>query len=123
LERRLYFVFGDLLACAATGAVAGWAAHAVVPGGWYALAGMALGMFIGFLVGLFGGVLFTPFFGSLEIALPAGLAGMVAGSVVGMFGGMAGIDAAAALWIGALAGLACLAFTYILQAGMQGEVA
>lgn len=123
MERRAYFILGDLLACAATGAAAGWAAHAVVPGGWYALAGMALGMFIGFLVGLFGGVLFTPFFGSLEIAMPTGLAGMVAGSGVGMFGGMAGVDAATALWIGALAGLACLAFTYILQARMQGEVA
>ena len=82
MERRAYFILGDLLACAATGAAAGWAAHAVVPGGWYALAGMALGMFIGFLVGLFGGVLFTPFFGSLEIAMPTGLAGMVAANSI-----------------------------------------
>lgn len=121
MERRLYFVFGDLLACAATGAAAGWIAHAVIPGDWNPLIGMALGMLLGFPVGLIGGVLFGPLFGAFEISLPAGLAGMVAGSAAGMLQAMTGIDSATALWSGALAGLACLAYSYVLQAILRGE--
>ncbi|MBE9555534.1 MAG: hypothetical protein IMF08_01650 [Proteobacteria bacterium] len=122
MERRLYFVFGDLLACAVTGAAAGWVVHAVIPGDWFALIGMALGMLLGMAVGAVGGILFAPLFGNLEISLPATLAGMMAGSLVGMLRGMAGIDSVAALWVGALAGLACLAYSYVLQARLHGEV-
>lgn len=122
MERRAYFIFGDLLACAASGAAAGWITFAVVPGDWFAIIGMMLGMALGMPVGIIGGILFTPLFGSMEISLPAGLAGMMAGSVMGMLKGMAEIGSTTALWGGALVGLACLAFTYILQTRLHGEV-
>ncbi len=122
LEHRAYFIFGDVLACAVTGAAAGWLAHAAIPGDWHPLIAMAAGMLLGFLVGAIGGVVFTPLFGALEISLPAGLAGMMAGSVVGMLQAAAEIGPETALWSGALTGLACLAYSYILQARMHGEV-
>jgi uncharacterized membrane protein YeaQ/YmgE (transglycosylase-associated protein family) len=122
MERRLYFIFGDLLACAVTGAAAGWIAHAVIPGDWHPLIGMALGMLLGLPTGLVGGILFAPLFGDFEVSLPASMAAMVAGSVVGMLQGMTQIGAGAALWAGALAGLACLAYSYALQARLHGEV-
>ena len=121
MERRLYFVFGDLLASAVTGAAAGWIIYAVIPGGWHALIGMALGMVLGMLVGTVCGLLFAPLFGDLEIALPVGLGGMVAGSAISMLRGMAEFGPGTALWAGALAGLACLAYTYVLQARLHGE--
>ena len=121
MERRLYFIFGDLLACAVTGAAAGWIAHAFIPGDWHPLIGMALGMLLGLPVGVVGGILFAPLFGDFEVSLPANMAAMVAGSVVGMLQGMAEIDAGTALWAGALAGLACLAYSYVLQARLHGE--
>ncbi len=122
MEHRLYFIFGDLLACAVTGAAAGWLAHAVIPGDWHPLIGMALGMLLGLPVGVVGGILLAPLFGDFEVSLPASLAAMVAGSVVGMLQGMAEIGAGTALWAGALAGLACLAYSYVLQARLHGEV-
>ena len=122
MERRLYFIFGDLLACAATGAAAGWIAHAAIPGDWHPLIGMALGMLLGLPVGLVCGILFAPLFGDFEVSLPASLAAMVAGAVVGMMQGMAEIGPGTALWIGALAGLACLAYCYVQQARLHGEV-
>lgn len=129
MERRAYFIFGDLLACIATGAAAGWLAQAAIPAGWTATIGtvpgmaaaMLLGMTLGMLAGVLGGILFSPFFGAMEISLPAGLAGMVAGAVVGMLQAMAGIGAATALWTGAAVGLLCLGYTYLLQARLQGE--
>ena len=122
MERRLYFVFGDLLASAVTGAAAGWITFSVIPGGWHPLIGMALAMVLGMLVGTVCGFLFAPLFGDLEIALPVGLGGMVAGMATSMMRGMAEFDGGAALWVGALAGLACLAYTYILQARLHGVV-
>ncbi|MCK4868022.1 MAG: hypothetical protein KAT39_08220 [Alphaproteobacteria bacterium] len=101
-----------------TGAIAGWLVHAVVPGDWHPLIGMAPGMLLGMIVGVVGGLLFGPLFGDLETTLPAMLSGMVAGSFVGMLQ----VGAAAALWGGALAGLACLAYTYVWQARLHGKV-
>ncbi|MCK5274038.1 MAG: hypothetical protein KAR37_05280 [Alphaproteobacteria bacterium] len=121
MEHRLYFIFGDLLACAVTGAAAGWLVYVVIPGDWHPLLGMMLGMLLGLPVGLVGGILFAPLFGDFEVSLPASLAGMVAGSAVGMLRGMAEIGGAKALWVGALAGLACLAYSYVLQARLHGE--
>ncbi len=122
MERRVYFIFGDLLACAATGAAAAWLVWVAVPAGWIFPAGMALGMGIGMFVGLVGGILFMPIFGSMEISMPATLAGMVAGMVGGMLPTMAVGDAGTAPWVGAAVGLLCLAYTYVLQARLHGEV-
>ena len=122
LERRAYFIFGDILACAVTGAAAGWLAQAAIPGDWQPMIAMAVGMLLGFPVGVVGGILFTPLFGALEISLPAGLAGMMAGSVAGMLQAAAEVGPGTALWSGALVGLACLAYSYILQARLHGEV-
>ena len=122
MERRAYFIFGDVLACAVTGAAAGWLAHAAIPSDWHPVVGMAVGVLLGFLVGVAGGILFTPLFGALEISLPAGLAGMMAGSAVGMLQAGAEIGPGTALWSGALVGLSCLAYSYILQARLHGEV-
>jgi hypothetical protein len=121
LERRPYFIFGDLLACTVTGAAAGWITYAVIPGDWHPLIGMALGMVGGMLIGTVGGLLFAPLFGDLEVALPVSLGGMVAGSATSMPRGMDGFGPDTSLWVGALAGLACLAYTYVLQARLHGE--
>ncbi len=126
MERRPYFVFGDVLACTVIGVAAGWAAWLVAPAGWPAplgmIGGMAVGMLAGMVVGLIGNLPFSPLFGAMEISLPMGLSGKMAGSVAGMLEGMAGISAATALWAGAATGLGCLAFTYVLQARLAGEV-
>jgi hypothetical protein len=122
LERRPYFIFGDLLACSVTGAAAGWLVYAVIPGSWHPLVGMALGMLLGLPIGLVGGFIFAPLFGDLEATLPANLSAMVAGMATGMLVGMVDIGAGAAGGGGALAGLACMAYTYALQAWLHGEV-
>ena len=84
MERRAYFVLGDLLACAVAGAAAGWLVQLAVPGDWFAAIGMALGMVLGMLAGMGCGALFSPLFGALEVMLPAALSGMAAGMAVGM---------------------------------------
>lgn len=126
---RAYFMVGDLLACALTGAAAAVLVQAAVPADWFVAFGMLAGMALGMLAGAFGGFLFTPLFGAMEVMLPASLSAMVAGMGAGMAQTMAqdasrvmdGIGWSEAALGGAVAGLACLAFTYLLQARLRGE--
>ena len=115
MERRVYFILGDLLSCVAAGAAGGWLTELAHPGACFVLIGMAIGMVLGMVAGL----LLSPFFGSLEVMLPASLSGMVGGMVVGMMHDISLMDAAG---IGAAMGILCLAFSYRLQARLQGEV-
>lgn len=120
MERRGYFIFGDVLACAAAGAAAGWLSWLAVPAGWtgplWVTIGLILGMILGMVAGMIFGILFMPLFGALEIVVPAILSGLLAGMAAGMLQPMARIGAAEALSGGAVIGLACLAYTYALQA-------
>ena len=126
----LYFLVGDLLTCTAAGAAAGWLAHAVIPTDWFMALGMVVGMVLGMLASFLVGVLFTPLFGSLEVMLPASLSGMVAGMGASMAhtsteaAGMSvlALSGTQAMMGGALAGLGCLVYTYLLQALLAGKV-
>ncbi len=122
MERRVYFLIGDLLACIVAGAAAGWLARLAVSGDWLVVLGMATGAALGMLAGMVAGLLFAPFFGSIELLLPATLSGMLAGMGVGILHAWAAIGPADAAWTGALVGIACLVFTYLLQARLHGEV-
>ena len=122
MERRFYFVFGDLLACILAGSATGWLVQFLIPGDWFGLIAMAVGMGLGMAIGMLGGLGLAPFFGDLEVMLPASCSGMLAGMIVAMGVTMAPALATHAVGIGALAGLFCFAYTYILQARLSGEV-
>jgi hypothetical protein len=115
-------VLGDILACTATGAVAAWVTHALLPGGWIMFAGMIVGMVLGMIIGAVAGLVFQPMFGALEVALPAGLSGMMGGAVGGMLRATVEMGAWTVLSSGALAGIASLAYCYIQQWRLQGIV-
>jgi hypothetical protein len=121
---RVYFVIGDILACTLTGAAAAWLAHTTVSADWFMAVGILVGMGLGMLAGVIGGLLFTPLFGAMEVMLPASLSSIVAGVGAGMAQTIStgGILLSEALLGGALAGLVCLAYTYLLQAKLHGEV-
>lgn len=108
MEKRPYFVLGDLFVNAIAGSVAALSAHALVPSSWHSLAAMPLGMCAGALSASVAGFLFMPFLGALEVMLPVMLTGMVAGMAGSMFG--------APVLTGASIGLAVVAWVYFLTA-------
>ena len=67
MERRVYFILGDLLTCLVAGAAGGWLTQLAVPEGWFILIRMAIGMVLGMVAGMLAGFLFTPFFRSMEL--------------------------------------------------------
>ncbi len=122
MEKRPYFLFGDLITTTGTGALAGLVCAAVVGEGWNPAAAMVLGMALGMVVAFVTSTLLGLLFGACEIMIPAMLAGMASGMAVAMRDSGAGLSAAAGARLGAELGLAVLVFTYIMNAFLGGEV-
>lgn len=108
MEKRLYFVLGDLFVNAIAGVAAALSAHALVAPSWHPLVTMPLGMCVGAVSASVVAFLFMPFFGAFEVMLPAMLTGMVAGMTGSMLG--------APVLSGASIGLAVVAWVYFLTA-------
>lgn len=124
MERRLYFIFGDLAAAVVAGSLAGWLAMLVVPAGFQGplamIAAMGIGMVVGMAVGMVVGFLFVPFFGAMEPMLPASLGGMMAGMGMAMAAVMGTPTPMNATLDGAAIGALCLLYTYVQQARLFG---
>ena len=120
VEKRPYFLFGDLITTTGTGALTAVVCAAVVGEGWNALAAMVLGMLLGMVLAFLTTTLLGMLFGTFEIMIPAMLACMAAGMTVAMQAS-GGISITAAARVGAGLGLAILAFTYLMNAFLSGE--
>jgi hypothetical protein len=104
MEKRPYFVAGDILVNGFAGAAAAYVASASFEG-WHPLLAMALGMLLGGLVSSVVAVAFMPLFGALEVMLPAMLTGMLAGMAGSMghrptlTGGAIGLGVVASVYL------------------------
>ena len=116
MERRPYFVFGDLLSCTVTGAAVAMAVTRVVGPAWNPWLAMAAGMVLGMVVALPISLMFVLPFGVIEVLLPGMLVGMLAGMWAGMqvpMAAPAGVDSAAG---GALIGVGVMILVYAMNA-------
>jgi hypothetical protein len=121
MERRLYFIAGDLLACGFVGALAATAASLLVGSGWNMLLAMLVGMAVGMALALPGALLFMPFFGAMEVMVPAMLSGMLAGMAIGMAEAMISLTLASAAWYGAQIGFGTLVVTSLLNGWLRSQ--
>ncbi len=121
MERRLYFIIGDILNCALAAAGGGWLTWLVVTDGWPILPAIAAGMVVGMMAGMLVGLFCSPFFGIMEVILPAALAGQMGGMAAGLMVAGYGAGLERAFLIGVTAGLLTLIFVYLLQARFHGE--
>jgi hypothetical protein len=121
MERRLYFLFGDVMANAGIGAVAGLAAGALVDTSWNMLLAMGVMMIVGHLIATVGSLLFTPLFGGFEVMLPGMLTGMESGMIVGMASAMRPLGPGQSALLGALIGLAVLSATSFLNHRIRAQ--
>src|SRR3989304_4005997 len=108
MEKRLYFVLGDLFVNATAGAAAALAVQALGAPSWHPIVAMPLGTCVGAVAASVVAFLFMPLFGAFEVMLPAMLTGMVAGMTASMFG--------APVLSGASIGLAVVGWGYFLPA-------
>ncbi len=121
MEKRVYFLFGDVLASSLIGVLAGLAASALIGPSWPMLIAMLIGMALGMLVSLLSPIVFTPLFGAHEVMIPSMLAGMLSGMVVGMGAAMQPLSAGTASALGALIGVGVTVLVWIGNAVLHGE--
>lgn len=122
MEKRLYFIFGDVLSNAAIGGLAGLGAAGLVSAGWHMLIGMGIGMIAGMGVSFLALVIFCPFFGAMEVMLPTMLTGMLSGMALGMAATMQTLYLSQAAGIGAMIGIGAMLVVFMFNAKLQGEV-
>ncbi len=84
MERRPYFVLGDLLSCTVAGAAVALVVTRVVSPAWSQWLAMPVGMVLGMLVAVPVSLIFVVPFGFMEVLLPGMLVGMLAGMWAGM---------------------------------------
>ena len=120
--KRLYFIFGDLLANILTGGVTALVVLPIISNSWHMFAAMIVGMMAGMVISIISGALiFIPLFGAMEVMVPTMLSGMFSGMVVGMWATMSSIAPEIALLIGSVFGVASLIFTYSVNRMLIGK--
>ena len=118
METRPYFVFGDVVSNAGTGAVVAVVCQALPVDTWPMVLAMPLGMVVGSLVAMLLASALAFCFGAFEVMLPVMTTGMVVGMstpLVGQTGPSVGVAAGAGL------GLVVLVATYLLDARIRGR--
>lgn len=121
MDNRIFYIMGDLIASALTGAVAGLLCAWLVGESWPMLAAMILMMVLGMVLGV---LLFFPLgiaFGAMEVMIPMMLAGMLAGMVAGMWGSMQALSLAGGAFLGMQTGLCGLLLVWIANTLLRGE--
>ena len=119
MERRLYFLLGDLISNTGVGALVGVVIAFVVGEAWPASFAMVAGMMLGDLVALPAAVGLSALFGAMEVMLPVMVSGMLSGLVVGMRAANSPLSTSTAVTWGAALGLLTLLATYGLNAYIQ----
>ena len=122
MESRPYFICGDLLACAGTGALVGLACAAMIGTSWNMLLAMIVGMVLGMALAMVLLICFLVLFGAMEVMLPGMLAGMLAGMVVSMAGAMSELSKGDGAALGTVLGVSVMIFTYAMNACLCGKV-
>ena len=84
MERRPYFLFGDLVSNVGVGALVGLTVASFVGETWSPVLGMVVGMLVGGALALPAALVLSVPFGAMEVMLPVMTTGMVSGMAVGM---------------------------------------
>ena len=123
MERRLYFVMGDIVSNITVGLVSAVVCTLLFSSASNMFLAMFVGMFVGMLIGMvLGAAVFFRYFGAMEVMVPTCLTGMMAGMFSSMWVAMAPLSISAALVLGVVTGLGCLGVCYALQAKLAGVV-
>jgi hypothetical protein len=117
VEKRPYFLIGDLLTNSLTGAVVALACTSLFSEAWPHVLAMVAGMFVGSAVGMLLATLASVALGAFEVMLPV----MTTGMLVGMLSATSAAELTEAAAGGALVGVGVLVLTYLLNARIHRQ--
>lgn len=117
MEKRLYFVLGDLIANILVATVAVAVTAWLIGGSWGMIPGMIVGMVLGMIIAIpLTVAVLAPLLGIMEVMAPCMLGGMFGG----MWGGMWPLQGEEILRWGVGTGVAAFALVYALNSVMTG---
>ncbi len=119
---RPYFLLGDLATTALTGVLTGLVCVAATGVGWPMPLAMLWGMVLGMAVSTPVSIGMGIWFGAFELMLPSMLGGMLAGMAIAMREAAGGLAWQAAAALGLAWAWGALAFTYLANLALRGEV-
>ena len=117
METRLYFLVGDALANAGSGAVVALVSTALFGDAWPLAVGMIAGMLVGGIVAVPLAMVASVCFGAFEVMLPV----MTTGMFVGMMTSMEQASSDATIARGAGLGLGVLVVTYVFNTYLRAK--
>ena len=121
METRPYFVVGDLSCSLVVSVLTAVAATAMVTQAWPMPAAMLVGMFLGMAVAAVGILVFGPFFGMIELQMPAMIGGMLTGMLVAMTAATRPLPASTASVVGASLGLMTFVAVWMADARLRAR--
>lgn len=121
METRPYFIAGDLSCSIVVGVLTAVAVTATVSEAWPMLAAMVIGMCLGMAVAAVSILGFGPFFGMIELQMPAMLAGMLTGMVVAMTATTIPLASSTASVIGGTLGLTTFVAVWLADARLRAR--
>ena len=119
MERRLYFLIGDIVSNAGAGALVATGVAAFIDPTWLPVVAMVVGMLAGGIGSIPVAMVGSFAFGAFEVMVPVMTTGMLSGMVVGMAAAMGQLDRGAAAVLGAGTGLVVLALLYAFDARIR----
>jgi len=123
MEKRFYFVLGDVVSNGSIGALAGALLSLIFGPDWNMFIAMITGMVLGMIISLPFAFLFGALFGAMEIMLPVMTTGMAAGMVVSMGATMKPMSLADGAYHGLASGVSVFVITYVLNAFIKPRAA
>ncbi len=121
METRPYFIAGDLSCSIVVGVLTAVVATATVSEAWPMLAAMLIGMVLGMAVAAVGILGFGPFFGMIELQMPAMIAGMLTGMVVAMTAAARPLASSMASVVGGTLGMVTFVAVWIADVRLRGR--
>ncbi len=115
------FIAGDFLSNLALGGLCGALGAAVFHPGWAMWPAMFVGMAGGMTLAFVWATVVGIWLGAHEAHMPSMLTGMCAGMCISMLAVVEPLTIADGAQFGAVVGLACLLFSYLMNALLRGE--
>lgn len=120
MDKRIYFVVGDVLVNAAIGLLVAVVSYWLVNTSWNMFIAMWLMMFVGMVLAMLFALPAGILFGAMEVMLPMKLSGMLSGMVVGMWAAMQPIALSQAIGVGTTMGLISIVLVWFLNSRIRG---
>jgi hypothetical protein len=122
MDKRSYFLIGDVFSNTLVALLAALAVHGLISPGWPMLPAMVVGMVLAMVLGSLCCLLcLMRFFGAMEIMLPAMLSSMLTGMVVAMSRVMTTMDRIDHLLLAMVIALLTTVTVWIVSQRLSGE--